>query len=230
MTPRPNRRIAMWALGGMLAATAAGVAGRPRRIDATFADTRLDVMFPARFGEWIIDPDIVPLLPNPHLQQVIAETYDQTLARTYRTPRGERIMLSVAYGGHQREDMNTHRPEICYPAQGMSLRRDSWRDTVAVGNDHGLPVHRLVAGHGSRNEPITYWLVVGRQVADFGLEHKWVTMKYGLTGKIPDGMLIRVSSIDDDEPRSFKLQDRFLRELLQAMAPQDRQRVLGVLG
>lgn len=224
-----SRRTLLLASGAMLATSAAAVLGRPARQDAAFADTRLDRLFPARFGNWSIDPSITPLLPDPQLQQVITQTYDQTLARTYRDAAGERVMLSVAYGGHQREDMNTHRPEVCYPAQGLSLRKGSWQDTLTIGRQP-LPVHRLVAGNGSRNEPITYWLVVGRQVASFGLEHRWVTLKYGVTGKIPDGMLVRVSSLDADDRRAFALQDRFVREMLAAMAPTDRQRLLGALG
>lgn len=222
-----TRRALLTAAAGMLATSAAARWGRVSHVEAAFADTDLVTMFPSRFGAWEIDPAVVPVLPNPELQQVIRETYDQTLARTYRNPAGERVMLSVAYGGRQREDMNTHRPEVCYPAQGLSLRKDSWRDHLDVGGVE-LPVRRLVAGNGRRNEPITYWLVLGRQVAEFGLQHRWVTLKYGLTGAIPDGMLVRVSSLGDEAP-AFALQDRFVRDMLAALAPADRQRLLGVL-
>ncbi len=90
-----------------------------------------------------------------------------------------------------------------------------------------LPLKRLVAGTGSRNEPITYWLVIGRSVASFGYGHRIALLKYGLTGHVPDGMLIRVSSIDADEAGAFAAQDAFLRDLLAAMAPDFRRRILG---
>jgi len=225
----PTRRKSLLVLGAMLATSGAIVAGKPTRKANEFGtDLKLDTMFPARFADWQVDPTITPVLPNPQLQKVIEETYDQTLARTYLNGQGERIMLSVAYAGREHEDMNTHRPEVCYPAQGMSVRKSTWRTQLDI-NGTALPLHRLVTGNGARNEPISYWLVVGRQVADFGMQQRWVTIKYGLTGRIPDGMLVRVSSIDSDETRAFAAQDRFVREILQAMAPIHRQRLLGAL-
>lgn len=225
----PLRRKSLVALAGMLATSGAIMAGKPSRKASEFGtDLNLETMFPATFGDWTIDRSITPMLPDPQLQKVIEETYDQTLARTYINARGERIMLSVAYAGREHEDMNTHRPEVCYPAQGMSVRKDTWRTELDIDGTR-LPLHRLVTGNGSRNEPISYWLVVGRQVTDFGLQQRWVTIKYGLTGRIPDGMLVRISSIDEDETRAFAIQDRFTRDMLQALAPLHRQRLLGAL-
>jgi EpsI family protein len=227
----PARRRAVIAMSSMLLASVAAALTRPTRQQAEFGPTiSLPDIFPERFGEWEVDPTIVPLQPSPELQKVISETYDQTLARTYRNEAGGyRIMLSVAYGGRQTEGMNTHQPEICYPAQGLSIRKSGWRSELAVG-ERTLPLNRLVAGHGARNEPISYWLVVGRNITDFGLQHKLATLKYGLTGRIPDGMLIRVSSVDDDEARSFAMQDRFVRELLASLSKQHRQHLLGAMG
>lgn len=227
----PARRRAVIAMGSMLLASVAAALTRPTRQQAEFGPAiSLPDIFPERFSEWEVDPTIVPLQPSPELQKVISETYDQTLARTYRNgAEGYRIMLSVAYGGRQTEGMNTHQPEICYPAQGLSIRKSGWRSQLAVG-ERTLPLNRLVAGHGARNEPISYWLVVGRNITDFGLQHKLATLKYGLTGRIPDGMLIRVSSVDDDETRSFAMQDRFVRELLASLSTQHRQHLLGAMG
>lgn len=225
----PLRRKSVFALGAMLATSGAIVAGKPSRQVAEFGPAlNLETMFPKTFAHWQVDPSITPVLTNPQLQKVLAETYDQTLARTYINQRGERIMLSVAYAGREHEDMNTHRPEVCYPAQGMSVRKSTWRTQLDIDGTP-LPLHRLVTGNGARNEPISYWLVVGRQVTDFGMQQRWVTIKYGLTGRIPDGMLVRVSSIDDDDTRAFAAQDRFVREILQALAPIHRQRLLGAL-
>lgn len=228
---QPGRRRAIVAASAMLFASVAAALTRPTRQQAEFGPAiSLPEIFPERFGRWEVDPTIVPLQPSPELQKVLDETYDQTLARTYRDGTdGYRIMLSVAYGGRQTEGMNTHQPEICYPAQGLSIRKRGWRSELVVG-ERRLPLNRLVAGHGARNEPISYWLVVGRNITDFGLQHKLATLKYGLTGRIPDGMLVRVSSVDDDEARSFAMQDRFVRELLAGLSAQHRQHLLGAMG
>jgi hypothetical protein len=51
---------------------------------------------------------------------------------------------------------------------------------------------------------------------------------YGLAGKIPDGLLVRVSNVSRDVPASYAAQDDFMRALLSTMAPTDRQRVAGL--
>lgn len=224
-----NRRKAALALLGMGVAAAAAVAARPRvRVNELGPRLDLEHDVPRRFGQWSLDPSILPLQPDPQLQKVVAETYEQVLARTYRNAEGYRIMLSMAYGGRGDRSMETHRPEICYPAQGLSVRRATFGAALPLP-ERELPLKRLVAGNGPRNEPISYWLVVGDSIADYGYSHRLATLRYGLTGRIPDGMLVRTSSIDEDSARSFAKQDEFLYEFFSALAPDFRKRLLGAL-
>jgi EpsI family protein len=187
----------------------------------------LETLIPKAFGEWAIDPTIVPLLPAPDLEKVIAETYDQVLARTYRNAHGDRIMLAIAYGRNQNEGMNTHRPEICYPAQGLPIVAGS--STVAEMPFQGKPVKltKLVAASSARIEPITYWLIVGDEITTYGRGHKLVTLEYGLRGQIPDGMLVRISSIDPEATHGFAQHAIFINQMLDAMTPAARLAVLG---
>ena len=222
-----QRRKALVFLAASTCAATAAVAMVPREaMKAPTISVPLDTLFPAAFGAWKIDPDVLPLELNAEMRKVVAESYDQTLSRTYVTPQGYRVMLSVAYGGRRNQGMDIHRPEVCYPAQGLALRRDTVKTALQVQND-SLPLRRLVAGTGSRNEPISYWLVVGDSVASFGYAHRLALLKYGLTGHVPDGMLVRVSSIDDDVSHAFAQQDIFLNEILSAMTPEFRRRLLG---
>jgi hypothetical protein len=48
-------------------------------------------------------------------------------------------------------------------------------------------------------------------------------MKYGLRGIIPDGALVRVSTVGLSEAASYKLQDRFLHDLFEALPTKDRK-------
>jgi len=212
----------------MLAASGMAVAMRPtQKIADQAAKINLEQMIPATFGGWQVDTTIVPILPPPDLQEVIDKTYDQTLSRTFVNAAGARIMLSIAYGGHQRGAMNTHRPEVCYPAQGFELKSSRPDSLPMLGRT--LPLNRVVAKQGSRNEPITYWVVVGDELTKFGIKHRLTSLKYNITGLIPDGMLVRVSSIDSDEQRAFKLQDQFIHSMLSALTEKDQTRLLGAL-
>ena len=81
---------------------------------------------------------------------------------------------------------------------------------------------------GPRREPITYWINVSDTVITSVLQKRMLEIKLGLTGQIPDGLLFRISSIDDSTSRAFRSQDAFVSDLLQAVPPIDRKRLSGL--
>ena len=214
----------------MFAAAGMALALKPtaKLVDSE-SQINLETLIPAQLGDWKVDETITTLLVTPELQKVIEETYSQTLTRTYVNREGKRIMLSVAYGGSHGEGMQTHRPEVCYPAQGFQVVKDT--QPAVLSTQYGeLPIKRLVAAQGARNEPITYWVVVGDQQTQFGMRMKLAQMRYTLTGVIPDGMLVRVSSIDRDETGAYENQTDFIRSMLAAMRDTERERITGKFG
>ena len=74
-----------------------------------------------------------------------------------------------------------------------------------------------------RFEPITYWMKVGDDVATGVFDRQIARMKYGLEGIIPDGALIRVSTVGLSEAAAYKLQDKFVHDLLTALSAKDRK-------
>lgn len=189
------------------------------------AQLNLETLIPAKVGNWKIDQTIAMLI-SPDQKAALENVYNQTLSRTYVNSAGNRIMLSVAYGGTHGEGMQLHRPENCYPAQGFQVVKDT--QTVILPTQYGnLPIKRLVAAQGARNEPITYWAVVGNQHTQFGWRMKVAQMRYTLTGVVPDGMLVRVSSIGSDEASAYEDQTDFIRALLTTMNDSERERITG---
>ena len=187
---------------------------------------RLADLVPQRFGDWAVDKSILPIPPSPELQQVLDQTYDDLLSVTYRDSRGQSVMVSMAYGRNQHKGMNTHRPEVCYPAQGFKLLQQGAPASIAVGN-RSIPATRVVAGMGGRIEPITYWLLVGDTVTHFGYPHRWIAIQYGLKGLIPDGVLVRISSIDRNSDAAFDLHAKFIQEMLAAIPKQRLGQLVG---
>ncbi|MBU1222280.1 MAG: EpsI family protein [Gammaproteobacteria bacterium] len=186
----------------------------------------LETLVPQQVGDWKLDETIVTLPISPDLKKALEDVYSQTLSRTYVNGAGKRVMLSVAYGGTHGEGMQLHRPENCYPSQGFQVVKDT--QTVILPTQYGeLSIKRLVAAQGPRNEPITYWAVVGDQHTQFGWRMKLAQMRYTLTGVIPDGMLVRVSSIDRDETGAYEIQADFIRALLAGMNDSERERITG---
>ena len=211
----------------MLAAAGLAYALTPReRIADQGPKIDLETMIPKQFGQWKLDETVLPLIADPQQQALINKIYNQTLSRTYLNQQGDRVMLSIAYGGNQSDDMAVHKPEICYPAQGFQVLKNVRGSLQTPGG--AIPVKRLIASHGPRTEPITYWITLGDEVPDGSVKWKLAQLKYGLTGKIPDGLLFRVSSIQPDDTAAYELQNRFVNELLKALPPQSRAKLAGV--
>lgn len=223
-----NRRFLASVILGVTMAGASALTGAltpKHKISAVQTQFSLEQMIPKRFGNWTLDDNVIPLTPDEHQKELMAELYDQTLARTYVNDQGQRVMLSIAYGGDQSKQLQLHLPEVCYVAQGFDMVTDKHGE---LDTRYGrIPVKRLVMRQNARNEPITYWVTVGDKAVMSGLGQKYQRFIYGLTGKIPDGMLVRVSTIQPDESGAYRVQARFVNQMLDALSPKDRTRLLG---
>lgn len=211
----------------MLAASGLALALRPtQKIADQGPVIDLETMIPHTFGDWSEEQQNSVQMVDPQQQEMIEKIYTQTLSRTYVNSRGYRIMLAIAYGDDQRDSMQMHYPEVCYPAQGFSLQsKQPGTLTTASGL---IPVTRILTNLGQRNEPVTYWTTVGEHVFQGGLQKKLTEMRYGLNGKIPDGMLIRVSSIDAESARAYEMQTLFIDQMLGVLTPEHRQKLNGI--
>jgi len=183
----------------------------------------------SHFGEWHQQESNVALVIDPSQQQVLEKIYSQTLTRVYKNNSGYFIMLSIAYGMDQRDGLQVHRPEVCYPAQGFRVRdKNVGILQLAPGPGTTIPVTRLHTVLGSRQEPITYWTTVGEYAYITTTEKKIAEMRYGLAGKIPDGLLVRVSSIDDNSERAYAIQAQFASQLFSALPKVYQPRFAGL--
>ncbi|MGH6612325.1 MAG: exosortase-associated protein EpsI, B-type [Burkholderiaceae bacterium] len=184
---------------------------------------------PARFGDWRVDPSIVPIAPTPDVQANLERIYDQLLSRTYVNAQGQRVMLSIAYGGDQREALQGHLQEVCYRAQGFKVRGLQQDRIHLLGSD--VPVTRLHALQGLRSEPVTYWQTMGSAVVSDRGERLLQQIVYGLRHRrVPDGMMVRVSSLDAEPQKGYALQYAFTAALLSAMDRADADRLLARSG
>jgi len=187
----------------------------------------LESMIPMEFGGWKVDSTSASPIVNPAVGGGLEKIYSQTLTRSYINGAGERIMLSIAYGAAQKTDLHAHRPEICYTASGFDIGNmtKTFVDTT-IGR---IPVMQLVAKQDARNEPITYWIRVGDSLTRGWFEQKMTAIGYGLAGKIPDGLLFRVSTISNNVKDSYRIQQEFLSSLLKSMRSEDRFWLVGQL-
>jgi EpsI family protein len=200
-----------------------GMAMRPRRLADAGAPLELQGMFPVRFGSWQEDK-VAAAFVRP-ADELANRLYAQLLERTFVDAQGRRVMLSVAYGREQASGLQLHWPEVCYRYGGFSVHGKHLAAVSVDGKD--LPVTRLVAELPLRPEPVTYWSVLGHERIPDANTFRLRQLAYAVRREIPDGLLVRVSSIDPLAERAYALQAAFIDELLRAMAPPDRLRVIG---
>jgi len=180
----------------------------------------LEATIPKAFGQWTH-------MPTAAMQVNLAlkrgdddspdQVYDQVLMRTYRNVKGESVMLALAWGRQQRQEVKIHRPELCYVAQGFTISTN--RPFEPIGSP-GPSGRAMVATHPRRVEPVLYWVRIGNTISSSAWNTRLYILSEGLKGRIPDGILVRTSQIvrtTDGVARSHDLQSAFLRELVDAL-------------
>jgi EpsI family protein len=193
--------------------------------DAKKDNISLEAMIPRQLKNWKVDESIAPQLVSPDVQASLNKIYNETLSRTYVNGQGERVMLSIAYGGNQSDNLMVHLPEGCYQGQGFAVS-DKIKGVLST-NYGNTPVSRLIASRELRNEPITYWIMIGDKATTNQWEMKKEKLMYTLKGQIADGMLIRISSISPSAEHAYELQRDFAEALLEALSPEQRKRLIG---
>jgi len=208
-----------------LAAAVAGAVVFTPRLAYVDNPPSLDVTVPKRFGDWVN-------VPSPYMQVDLSvrrdgelsmeQPYDETVMRTYRNSKGQQIMLALAYGKHQRQEVKVHRPDLCYVAQGYHVdslvptRFDVRRATEPVEGK------RMIATNRGRTEAVAYWIRIGYLYSENAWETRGHILREGLQGRVPDGILVRASAAvgnKDDAAAMFPVLEAFLTELVDATPP-----------
>lgn len=210
----------------MLLAAGMAIAMKPKpKPQSEIQRLSLEDMVPQTFGTWAIDASIMPIMPSPDVQANLDKIYDQILSRTYIDQQGRRVMLTITYGGQQTDQLKAHRQEVCYTAQGFKVQNIFQENLNVEGA--AIPVTRMFAVKDSRKEPVTYWFTMGDEVVFSRAERMLVQLKYGISGQIPDGFLIRVSTIDPDAKHAYGVHLQFINDMLGAMAKSDAKLLTG---
>ena len=187
---------------------------------------KLEQVIPRQFGTWKVVPEISPVTPADPEGYVqpdpySARIYSQEVGRGYTDGRGNIVMLMVAYGPVQNYRLKAHRPEMCYTAAGFRVSKKTEAELVYREGAAPIKMARMTAERESRFEPISYWMRVGNDISNGVVDRQLIRLKYGLRGIIPDGALIRISTIGLPKDASYKLQDQFIRDLLAAIPAND---------
>ena len=228
-----NPRVMLLAIGLMMASIAAWQLTPRVRQHATVAP--LASLVPVRFAEWHEIPLAAGAVdPRAQLPGAVDREapYDDVLMRGYINPRGDIVMLALAYGSHQRQEVKIHRPELCYTAQGFEVLRRTPVDLPLTGVS-AQPARgaRMLVRGADRLETVSYWIRIGNLYSRGAWKTRAHIFTEGLSGRLVDGMLVRVSQIVPDTasatPQRFELQEDFLAQLVRALPANARDLLVG---
>ena len=220
-----TRRAALGVAAAMGVAALLAAVGKPRGVESGERKLDLDKLFPASFGPWQVDAAMQAFVRPAAAQGRRYQIYDQVLERSFVGPGGQRVMLSVAFGSEQSSSLQLHRPEVCYRAGGYEV--SDTHAAVLKLDDRAVPVTRLRAELPGRPEPVTYWTLLGGVVVADADSFRLRRLSFAARRELLDGMLVRVSSIDPDAPAAFEQHRLFAEELVRALPPADRAKVIG---
>jgi EpsI family protein len=209
-----------------LASAGAAFALTPRHRLSRLGDARLDQITPRRIGEWS-SRDVAGLAPPSTADSLVAELYDELVERVYRhASTGAEIMMLLAHGVSQTNDLQLHRPEACYPAFGFKLSHNQSR-ALSIATGVLLPARRLVASGPGQSECVVYWTRIGDFLPTSGGAERMARLQSAMRGFVCDGVLARFSMEDHDTERAFALLERFIPDFLEAVSASARPAFIG---
>lgn len=215
------RTVVLMAL--MLAAALLAYFATPRlKDDAPVVD--MERSTPTTVGPWKMVSSPIVQVGLTTTANDINQPYDQTVMRTYEDGQGHAIQLALAWGRHQRQEVKIHRPELCYPAQGLAVKSltDVQFPLTTPENQPIVGKRMVTVNSAGQIELVSYWIRIGSTYSSNAWETRLNIMKEGLAGRVTDGVLVRVSqrvSQDQNYQQAFTRQEHFIADLYRASPP-----------
>ncbi len=213
--------------GACVIASAAALALKPRRKVTLMAEgKKLSDILPRKFGDWE-SSDVSDLYAPETPDSLLAQLYGQTVGRIFiHQGTGAQIMMLAAHGDSQSNELQLHRPEVCYPAFGFALV-ESQAMQVPVANAVTLPGRRLIAQSNQQRQAVIYWTRLGETFPVTVTEQRLARLDSAMHRYIPDGLLARFSTAGGDMDAAFASMTGFISEIILRVAPADRGVLVG---
>lgn len=213
--------------GALLAVSGIAVAREPEQRYKDLTEEEFEALFPSKFGDWSTLP--VSELVLPPESELADKLYQHMVTRTYVNSQGHGVMFLAAYNSTQMNNVQLHRPEICYHAGGFSIDYSEPLDVnVDVGDrEITVPARTVTAVLGARNENILYWTRIGSSFPQSWLAQRVAMTKANIEGYLADGLLVRFSVIEKDQQKSLDHMLSFVNDMLLHAGPATRAMISG---
>jgi EpsI family protein len=214
-------------IGGACAAAAAtSLAMEPRRRISLLGRKKMAAIVPQAFGEWT-SQDVSDLVKPLEQGSLTARLYGEEVARRYVNAAAQaEVAVLLAHGDSQTDQLQLHRPEVCYPAVGFAII-SSAAAGISLPGGVTLPIRRLVARSPERREHIEYWTRLGEFFPVTGAQQRLDQLETALGGYVADGLLARFSVAGADAQSAFGVLQAFIAAMILATAAPDRPALIG---
>jgi EpsI family protein len=221
MTSRRDLLVGALCVGGAGAAYSL----EPRRRVSLLGRRSLASLVPYRFGRYT-SRDVSDLIA-PREDSLESRLYGQTVGRVYSSSDGAPdVMMLLAYGDTQNDNLQLHRPETCYPFFGYQIAQNHPVD-VELGRGVTLPGRSLIAQAPDRHETILYWSRLGQYLPLTHGQQQMDRLATAMRGEIADGVLARFSVADVDPSTAIDEMEKLIPALIQAMPADGRDVLIG---
>ena len=209
---------------GLLAVSGIAYARKPTRRIQPVSEKKFEALFPKSFGEWRILPASELIMPPE--SELANKLYEHILTRSYSNAKGQVVLFLAAYSSVQIDDVQVHRPEVCYAVSGFSID-DNQPYTLKIDDRFTVPARFVDANAPMRQERILYWTRVDDRFPANWSQQRLAMLVSNLEGYYPDGILVRASVINAGEASATILTD-FYRALTKAASPETLRVLYGV--
>lgn len=212
-------------IGGLyVAAAGAALARAPNRRRPRLESGGLEKMVPDQLGSWRYASNEGVILPTA--DELRDRLYDNIVSRTYLAPAAPPVMLMLAYNSEQDGVLQIHRPEACYKAGGFALTPPT-PVAVTVAPGRTIAATQFAATAPDRLEQVLYWTREGDRIPNSWLGQKRDLLLANLEREVPDGMLVRVSTLLTEAAAGQRLLGDFVHALLAASPARLRELLIG---
>ena len=184
----------------------------------------LEGFVPKDVGPWKFETKSGLVLPpvDPLTDQI----YSDIVTRVYVSEKAPPVMMLIAYSNTQNGMLQLHRPEVCYPASGFKLT-ETVIESIVINPKTQLATRHFSAEGASRNEQVLYWTRIGSELPTGWLEQRAAVVRANLRGVIPDGILVRLSTIAPDYNAARPVLNAFTGALVDSLNAPARKLLVG---
>lgn len=205
---------------GLAAISAAAFVREPRVATAPLKSGEMESLIPAQIGPWSFETRSGLVLPPD--DPLSKSLYSDVLTRVYVSDNRPPVMLLIAYSNTQNGMLQVHRPEVCYPAGGYTLSETQIKILDVTPQIH-IPTRFFSADSAARNEQVMYWTRIGTESPTSWVDQRAAVVRANLKQVIPDGILVRTSTILADYASAEPVLREFVSDMVLALPPQGRK-------